>query len=105
GAFVADRRLVAEPVAPGGLDRSGEHQPDRRGQLAHLDHDGAGLEAARRTAGEAARDIDLRRREHREHLVVSCLEYAQRSPPAVTLASPLQTVDHTLALRIWCVRR
>src|SRR5580704_9877571 len=81
--FNADRGFMTEAVTPRGLDRSGKHQPDRGGQLADLDHDGARLEAARRTAGEAARDLDLCRREHREHLVVPGLENTQRLPPSV----------------------
>ena len=89
-----DVLAVAERVLAGDGDVTRQHEPRRSGELAEVNDDFIRAESPRRAA-KALRDLDLRRRELREHLLAALLENGGRgkrhhaSPAGVDSAAQL----------------
>ncbi len=81
GAVDRDRDFVAQPIATVDRDGALQDQPGRRMLVADREDRDARGKALRRAAGEAGRDLDLRRGEHREGLRLTRVDRAHAKAP------------------------
>src|SRR5262249_4234366 len=82
GVMGGDSRLPVEAVTSHDIDRTLEHEPNRRLTLAHFEDNLARGEIPRRTARETLGGLDFGRIEHRKQLVAARLDDAHAWSPA-----------------------